>query len=60
MTHCTMVLIEGVILVEKDIFVFSRHVGEVHGVSPGPHTSSAAEAHSYNGMKVLKCDREVL
>lgn len=53
-----MVLVEGVILVEEDILVFGRGVCQMHGVSPGPHASSAAEAHSYDGMKVLKRVRD--
>lgn len=46
MTHGAMVLVEGVILIQEDVLVFGRRVCEMDGVSPWPHTSSAAEAHS--------------
>jgi hypothetical protein len=48
LTHCARVLVEGVILVEKDVLVFGRCVCEMNRMAPWPH-SSTREAHDEAG-----------
>ena len=45
LTHSAMVSVERMVLIEEDVLVLGRRVGQVHRVAPWPHPSSTREAH---------------
>lgn len=61
LTDCAIILVEGVVSIQKYVLVFGRSGGDMNGVTPGPH-SAATKAHPGDGVDVVKryCDVEPL